>query len=46
MVHRGVPDHGPWWRVGYTLALVVAGGVVFSALFVIGDLLVYGRVNW
>jgi hypothetical protein len=46
MVHRGMPEHGPWWKLGRDLVLLAAGAVVFSALFILGDLLFYGRVNW
>jgi hypothetical protein len=46
MAHRGLPEHGPWWELGRSLLLVAAAGVFFSALFILGDLIVYGHVNW
>lgn len=46
MAHRGMPEHGPWWRAGRDLLFLLIAAGVFSALFVVGDLLLYGRVNW
>lgn len=45
-MHRGIPERGPWRRLGWDLVRMAVLAVVFSALFVIGDLLIYGHVNW
>lgn len=44
MVHRGLRETGYRWWV--RLALIVLGGAVFSALFVLADLTIYGQMNW
>jgi hypothetical protein len=46
MAHRGVQGYRLWHRVLFTLLFAIGAGIVFSALFIIGDLLLYGRVNW
>jgi hypothetical protein len=46
MVHRGLPEHGPWWKLGRDLLMLAALAGVFSALFILGDLVIYGHVNW
>jgi hypothetical protein len=46
MAHRGLPEHGPLWRLGRDLLFLVLAAGVFSVLFIVGDLLFYGTVNW
>lgn len=46
MVHRGIPEHGPWWRLGRDLLWMAVFAGAFSAVFILGDLVVYGHVNW
>lgn len=46
MAHRGVPEHGPLWRLGRDLLWLVILGGVFCVLFIIGSLLLHGHVNW
>lgn len=41
-----MPEHGPWWRAGRDLLFLLIAAGLFTVLFVIGDLLLYGRVNW
>jgi hypothetical protein len=45
-MHRGVPEHGPWWRLGQQLLLAVVVLAVASALFVLFSLALHGHVNW
>lgn len=44
MVHRGLRE--PRYRWWVPLVFVVVAGAAFSALFIVGDLLIYGHVNW
>jgi len=46
MVHRGMPEHGPWWKAGRDLLYLAVGAGVFSAVYILGDLAIYGHVNW
>ena len=32
-----------WWQ---QLLLLLAAALIFSAIFAIGDLIIYGRVKW
>jgi hypothetical protein len=41
-----VPERGPWWRLGRDLLWMAILAGAFSAVFILGDLLLYGRVNW
>lgn len=46
MVHRGLPERKwlhQWW---FPLVVLVFGAVAFSGLFILGDLMIYGHVNW
>lgn len=45
-MYRGATEHGLLWRLGRDLLFMAAAAGVFSALFILGDLLFYGRVNW
>lgn len=46
MAHRGLPEHGPWWRAGRDLFLMAVMAGVFTVVFILGDLVLYGKVNW
>lgn len=46
MAHRGMPEHGPWWKLGRDLLLVAVAAVVFSALFILLSLALHGTVSW
>jgi hypothetical protein len=46
MVHRGLPEHGSWWRLGHDLVVLAILAAVFSVVFIAGDLLLYGHVHW
>lgn len=45
-MHRGIPEHGPWWRLGRDLLLAVIAAGVFSALYILLSLALHGTVNW
>lgn len=46
MAHRGVPERGLWWRLGRDLLFCAVALAVASALFILGNLAIYGHVNW
>lgn len=46
MAHRGMPDHGRWWKIGRDLLVVLVLAGLASLLFVVGSLLVHGSVSW
>jgi hypothetical protein len=46
MTHRGVPEHGLWWKLGRDLLFLAVAAGASTVLFIIGDLLLYGHVNW
>lgn len=46
MVHRGMPEHGPRWRLGRDLLLTAAAAVVCSAVYVLLSLALHGTVRW
>lgn len=46
-VHREFGrERGPWWKLGRELLFVIGASGVFTVLFILGDLAVYGHVNW
>ena len=45
-MHRGVPDHGFWWRLGQQALLAVVVLAVAAVLFILGSLVLHGHVNW
>ena len=55
MTHRA-PGPEPAWhnwrdqsrlhRIAYDLCVLAAFAGLFSLLFILGDLVIYGRVNW
>lgn len=45
-MHRGIPERGPWWRLGRDLLFMAIAAGVFSALFILLSLAVHGHVNW
>ncbi len=45
-MHRGIPERGPWWKVGRDLLMAAVILGILCTLFIVGDLLLYGRVNW
>ena len=46
MAHRGIPEPSRWRKLCWELLASLALGAVLCTLFIIGDLLVYGHVNW
>jgi hypothetical protein len=46
MVHRGIPEHGSWWRLGRDMLWLAVLAGAGSVVFILGDLVIYGRVNW
>jgi hypothetical protein len=46
MAHRGLPEHGPWWRLGRDFARLAVLLGLFCVLYIVGDMLFYGHVNW
>jgi hypothetical protein len=46
MVHRGLPDHGPLWKLGRDLLFLAVAAGVASALFILLSLVLRGHVNW
>jgi hypothetical protein len=47
MVHREFGHaHGLWWKLGRDLLFCVVAMGIFSVLFILGDLALYGHVNW
>jgi hypothetical protein len=46
-MHREFGRERGWrWRLGRDLAVSAVLLAVMSALFILGDLAIYGRVNW
>jgi hypothetical protein len=46
MVHRGIPEHGPWWKLGRDLLFLIIAAGIFAALFILLSLALRGTVNW
>ncbi len=46
MVHRGLPDRGPLWKLGRDLLFVAAAAGAFSVLFILLSLVLRGTVSW
>lgn len=46
MAHRGMPDHGPRWKLARNLLVVLALAALASLLFILGSELVHGSVTW
>jgi hypothetical protein len=41
-----MPERGPWWKAGRDLLFLAVAAGTFSVLFIVGDLLLHGHVNW
>jgi len=47
MVHRGLGrERGMWWKLGRDLLWMAVFLGVMSGVFILGDLAMYGHVNW
>lgn len=46
MAHRGVPDHGPRWKLARDLLLLVIIAAVASVLYILLSLVLRGTVSW
>jgi hypothetical protein len=47
MMHRGAGrEHGWLWKLGRDLLVMAVFAGLFSVVFILGDLLFYGTVNW
>jgi hypothetical protein len=48
VTHRGYRENerGFWYKAGRDLLYLAVAAAVFTLLFILGDLSIYGHVNW
>lgn len=46
MAHRGIPEHGPRWKLARNLLLALALAAGASVAFILLSLIFHGTVIW